>query len=347
MNLSINKKLSGITTKSAVQNQAATATTSASTVKNQAASGKTGSAFASSTAKRDFNNLTKNLNPAKPRPTTGSQPKVKEKKNAKEKKGATAKKKAELEKKEDKVKDLSPKELKKLKKGLSSDIKDELNSRLASQIKDKIASKLKDLMSKNQKDAGKAKKGSSSEQPGNTEKAKKGNPKSGENDVMQAAPGGGQGGGGKAGGAGGGKGGGSSTSGQEQGSDQELKSAHEEAAKDCEQLGQKEEKPQASTKGCTTWKKLAKTIKDMASTAVWKTFSGGVLGTCNSAGKQCYSTKLKGNTPKLKEVIVHECTHQIEFTELGTSDEKDTYNIHKEYSNKIGNKGGGGGSKGS
>ncbi len=152
----------------------------------------------------------------------------------------------------------------------------------------------------------------------------------------------------KGGGAGGAKGskGGGATDGKESEGDETLKKAHEEAASDCEKLGQQEEKPQGSTKGVTTWKKLAKYIKSNATKAKWKDFSGGVLGTCSSSGKTCYSSKLKNNVSKLKEVIVHENVHDIEFKETGNSDEKDTYNIHKEYSKKIGNKGGGGGKGG-
>ncbi len=139
--------------------------------------------------------------------------------------------------------------------------------------------------------------------------------------------------------------GGGSTGGTEEANDQEMQNAHEEAACDCEKIAQeKGDNIKACSKGIAkSWKKLAEYIRGNATTAKWKNFSGGVLGTCRSDGKTCYSTKLRGNATKLKEVIVHECVHDWEFETTGTSDEKDTYNIDKEYSktiNEIGSSGG-------
>ncbi len=123
--------------------------------------------------------------------------------------------------------------------------------------------------------------------------------------------------------------------GQSQGNDQDLQQAHEEAAKDCESLAQKEDKPQGSSKGCTTWKKLAKYIRNSATTAVWKSLGGKAAARCHSNGKTEYDPKYKGQINKLKEFIVHENTHAIEFKEQGNSDEKDTYAIHREFGKKI------------
>lgn len=129
-----------------------------------------------------------------------------------------------------------------------------------------------------------------------------------------------------------------STHGSEEPNDTELQCAHEEAACDCEKISQeKGDDIKSATKSGVknSWKKIAEYIRGNATKALWKNFSGGVLGTCRSDGKTCYSTKLRGNTAKLKEVIVHECRHDQEFSVLGTSDETDTYNMHKEYSKLV------------
>ncbi len=268
-----------------------------------------------------------------------------EKKKAETKKKAEEKKKAEQKKKDD-LKKLTLNELKKLRNSIGSNLKDFF----------------KDLVDKKEKDTNKPEKNKPQGKSDNPQK--NGNPQSGGKSKGggNAGAGKGAGGGGCAkGGSGGGKGAqgggspdtlqrgggkGGSTSGQEHANDEVLQKAHEEAADDCEKLGQKEEKPENSTKGVVTWKNLAECIRSNAKKGKWKDFSGGVLGTCRSDGKTCYSSKLRNNVSKLKEVIVHENIHHLEFSKLGTSDEKDTYPTHKEYSKKIKQLGGGGGGKG-
>ncbi len=165
-----------------------------------------------------------------------------------------------------------------------------------------------------------------------------GSPGGGASKKGGGCPGGRPSGGGGAPGGGVPPGGGAGSSKQEgpsQGNDQELQQAHEEAAKDCENLAEKEEKPQGSTKGVVDWKKLAKYIQSNATKAVWKPLNGNAAAQCHSNGKTEYDPKYRGQISKLKEFIVHENTHAIEFKELGDSDENNTYSIHREYGEKM------------
>ncbi len=230
-----------------------------------------------------------------------------EKKKAEQKKKAENEKKAKQEKEKSELENLSLEDLDKKQSSVSPNLKDHVKKLMEKKEKEAKEKKCKD---------------------GNCNDANGGNGK-----ICQSK---------------GGKGGGGKTDGQEQGNDATLRSAHEAAAKNCEKISQeKGDKVDCCKKGiANSWKELAKHIKENATKAVWKTFSGGVLATCSSTGKTCYNPKLKNQQLELEKTIVHENVHHVEFKKTGNSDEKDSYTTEKEYAQKLGKGGGKAGGKG-
>ncbi len=243
--------------------------------------------------------------------------KAEEKREAEEKKKTEEEKKVKLEKEKSDVEKLSLEELKNKESSVSPELKDHLKKLIEKKEKEAKEKKCKDG---DNKDAN----GKECQCNGD--------------DTCENGKG-----------KGGSKGGGM---GDEQGSDAELKSICEEAANDCEKIAkEKGDKIKSCKKGIVSeWTKLAKYCKDQASKTTWSELdsrSPNVRGVCNSRGKICLDLSLKGQKNKAKEVYVHECVHACEFKETGTSDEKDSYDIDKEYAQAIGAGGGrGSGAKG-